>query len=700
MTDFHVRISGNDRAAKGPWKTLEGARDGLRKLRSEGNLAGAATVFIHAGRYPLRGAVEFGPEDSHTIYKAAAGNGQVVFDGGEELAGWREENVNGRRAWVLELPEVAAGRRFFRSLFVNGQRRPRARLPKFSPDAAGVQNVFRIGKLRHPERRGLFDGDHAFFAKPGDLKPWDSLPDSEVVVLHYWIETRLGTPRFDAEKGLVECDRRSVFNLYESFNPKLARYYIDNLKEALTEPGEWYLDRRNGLLTYLPLRGEQLGRTRVVAPVATAFLRANGNAFNHDTITPDPFGGRPVDGLRFEGLTFRHADWFHPQADAISHNRLRIEDRPLGSASQGASNVPAAIEFRWARGCSLDRCTVENIGFTAVEFGPGCRDGSMTRCTIREVGAGGIRVDGSEIDGPCADRTGHIRIEDNSITDIGRVFHQGIGVLLMRAFNCRVAHNEIARTCYTGVSCGWSWGFRETISRDNAIENNLIHNIGRGVLSDMGAIYLLSVQPGTVVRGNHIHSVESADYGGWGIYPDEGASHILIENNLVHHTQGSPLRIHFGRELVVRNNVFADCRHEGLVGIGKAEGGVAATLMHNILLGPAPSLFEGGYAGDVRDAFRSDANIIWFDDGKIPPCSHPASRKDTSRKIPFARWQKAGHDRNSPCVDPKGKWTARSFVLPGNSPALKAGFKPYDWTASGPRRLKQRHRRSDLFPLR
>ena len=155
------------------------------------------------------------------------------------------------------------------------------------------------------------------------------------------------------------------------------------------------------------------------------------------------------------------------------------------------------------------------------------------------------------------------------------------------------------------------------------------------------------MQPGTVVRGNHIHSVTSADYGGWGIYPDEGSSHVLIENNWVHDTQGSPLRIHFARELVVRNNVFARSTQEGLIGIGRVENHIAATLINNILLGPAPFIFEGGYAGSVLDAFHTDANLIWFSGGKIPAGGHPAYRKDVPRRITWDQWLASGHDRNS-----------------------------------------------------
>jgi len=92
---------------------------------------------------------------------------------------------------VADVPEVAKGKWYFRQIFVNGQRRPRALLPK--------KGFYWIENVPGPpiENLTLFDGTDSFQCVLGDIQNWKNLTDVEVIVVHYWIEERMPIASFD-----------------------------------------------------------------------------------------------------------------------------------------------------------------------------------------------------------------------------------------------------------------------------------------------------------------------------------------------------------------------------------------------------------------------------------------------------------------------------------------------------------------------
>lgn len=157
--------------------------------------------------------------------------------------------------------------------------------------------------------------------------------------------------------------------------------------------------------------------------------------------------------------------------------------------------------------------------------------------------------------------TENITVRDNLIDGYGRYFYSAIGILLTHARGCDVSNNEIRNGYYSAISDGWLWGYNYSVTENNRICNNLIYNIGQGWLSDMGGIYTLGRQKGTVLSGNVIHNVAAdpgeGGYGGWGIYLDEGSQSILVEKNLVYDCGSQSFHQHYGEFNVIRNNIFA-----------------------------------------------------------------------------------------------------------------------------------------------
>ena len=667
--------AGND----GPLATLARARDLARQKKQAGELAGPLTVWLRGGRYPLSAPLVFGPEDSAPITYAAYPDEEAVLDGGVRIEGWQPTTVNGVAAWVAEVPQVAAGKWYFRELFVNGQRRRRPRLPKQDWYwMANVPGTYLTGTLTGQ----LLDGADTFECASEDIELWKNLTDVDVVVLHYWVEERMPIARFDPTTNTVVSSRRSIFILKDDVRQKYCKYYVENVFEGLTEPGEWYLDRSDGKLYYIPLPGETPDTVTAYAPRTEQLLRLIG--------APDE--NKYVEYLHFQGLVFRHADWKQPSGGGEKFGHPGID---FAAASQAAFHVPGTIQLEGARYCAIEDCLIEHVGGYGVELADGCQGNRVVGNTIHDLGAGGVKLNGSDAQGTLARRTGNNKITDNHIYDGGIIFPSACGILAAHSFGNSLSHNHLHDLYYTGISCGWVWGYRESVSKNNLIEKNHIHDLGKKLLSDMGGIYTLGVQPGTVLRGNLIHDVEKWNYGGWAIYPDEGSSHMIIENNICYHTSSQSFHQHYGRENIVRNNIWAFGR-EGQVRLSRAEEHLSFTFERNIVISDGQAMFEGGGHAPLESRkFHSDLNLFWDVSGRAPLSVNTTWNADAKTVVTdsftLEQWQALGQDTHSIVADPKCKDLEHfDFTLAEDSPALALGFKPIDMSDVGPRPKEQR----------
>jgi hypothetical protein len=112
------------------------------------------------------------------------------------------------------------------------------------------------------------------------------------------------------------------------------------------------------------------------------------------------------------------------------------------------------------------------------------------------------------------------------------------------------------------------------VCRDNRIEFNHLHDLMR-LRNDGGGIYTLSRQPGTIIRGNHIHDAGPGQPGG--IYLDEGSADIEVADNVVY-AVGNPMNFNNGAQnrratCKVHDNHFGRLRTtDGMVGRALAGG--------------------------------------------------------------------------------------------------------------------------------
>jgi hypothetical protein len=654
----------------GPLATFAGAVQRVRALKDAGELDGPLTVWVRGGVYPLSETLRFTPEDSWPVTYAAYRKERPVFDGGQRITEWAEESINGRAAWVAVLPEVAEGRWNFRQLFVNGRRAPRPRLPK-----KGLYRMAAVPGLTLPaswRNRGQTD----FLCAEGDVRAFRHLGDVDVVALHFWTEERSPIAAFDPATRRVTMARPSRGGLVGFGGSQLADYYLDNVGEALTEPGEWYLDRAAGRLYYLPRRGERPDKTEVWAPRLLQLVTFMGN----------PEENRHVDHITFRGLTFRHTDWRHPgeETGGIDPDTgVRFSRGNDAATSQAASDAPGVIRFVGARHCKIEACTLERVGWYGIEIGDGCCGVRVVGNVLRDLGAGGVKLNGASAGDDCAAReTHHHVVTDNDIHAGGRVFHSAVGVLSMHAHDIVIAHNHIHDLFYTGISCGWEWGYQASASYGNRIEFNHVHDIGQGLLSDLAGIYTLGVQPGTVIRGNLVHGMHCAHYGGSCIYPDEGSSHILIEGNMCYDADRHVFHQHYGRENMVRQNIFA-FGGQAVATYSKLEPHSGLTFERNILVSDGkPMWFSQHPAETDAPRYISDLNLLWDVRG-----GRPVFQFRGGAKLSLAAWRRLGHDVHSLVKDPGFRNLAkRDFTFAPNAAARALGIAPIDSSTVGPRK--------------
>src|SRR5262249_48902129 len=143
--------------------------------------------------------------------------------------------------------------------------------------------------------------------------------------------------------------------------------------------------------------------------------------------------------------------------------------------SQAASARRGAVRLEGCRDCSIKRCVVTEAGGYAIDLGRGCRNCTVRRCELHHLGAGGGRIGEIKAEsGPSAQVHGHT-VADCHVHHYGQRYLGGVGLIILHASENRLLHNDIHDAPYSGISVGWTWGYKESPCKANLIEGNHIH---------------------------------------------------------------------------------------------------------------------------------------------------------------------------------------------------------------------------------
>lgn len=513
---------GGDGSASKPFANLESARDAIRALKRHAggqSPKGGVRVIIQGGVYQVDRTLNLTTEDSGTdeapvVYQAKTGE-SPVFMGGVGLTRWRpitdarqRESLDPAvRDRVLETDLAALGVKDWGDatalrqrpeLFCDGVPQTLARWPNEgfvkTGDALGATPVKDGGQVG--AREGVF---RYLEDRPSR---WTNEPDIRLYGYWYWdwFEEYQTVKAIDTVTKVI-----TLKTPYSGYGyRKGQRYRVENAFVEIDQPGEWYLDRRSGLLYWLPPEHVQPNQAQVSLSVFNGPFVAMEN----------------TEHIILLGLTFQE--------------------------SRGD-----ALRIRGGGDCLVADCTVRRGGGDALVIEGGTHH-LVFGCIMHTLGCGGMRVQGGDRENLVA---GHHEVENCHVFDISRLKRTYAPAVLLEGCGNRVAHNLFEQMPSSAMRIE---------GNDHLIELNEVRHVVQES-DDQGGVDIFGnpLYRGIVIRWNHWSDIGGGTAcGAAGIRLDDMISGVAIHGNVFERCGAvmfGGVQIHGGKENIVDGNLFTDC---------------------------------------------------------------------------------------------------------------------------------------------
>ncbi|MFC1676366.1 right-handed parallel beta-helix repeat-containing protein [Planctomycetota bacterium] len=699
--DFYVSPTGNDSwsgtlpapnkaLTDGPFKTLARARDAVR-----GKLTGAnrdIIVMLRGGEHFIGETVMFGLKDGakagHKVIYKNYPSEEPILTPGVKVTGWKKSDQ--KNIWVADIPESLD---WFSALYDGSVSLPRARSEGFFPAEKSKSRDGPASLLKFPK---------------GKIKNYANLSDVEIVIAPSvaWSVSILTLESVDEKKAIAKTAVPVTYQLgqiwytYGTFES--GTLFVENVLEALDEPGEWVVNTQTRKI-YLWPTGDKPS-DNIVAPKLTELIRVEGD------IDYDGPVDKPVKNIVFKGITFTQGDRYQWQADKIGwglQHDWEMFDRPT-----------ALVRFRGAEGCIIENCRFTNSEGSAIRLDLHCQNNRIANNKIDNIAETGILLAGY---GPGTKNVNKRNVVyNNHIHHIGQRYWRGIGIFAWQSGENHIANNLLHNLPYTAIvasgriiwdrtgegECSktirWhevdkvlgknmdeelskinpdSWNIRRQFlhSRNNIIERNDIHHIMEK-LGDGNGVYVSGAGAGNIVRQNFVHD-NLIEFMGEGLRCDDDQHGTLIQSNIIHRNGGLGVGIAIKGDNDVINNIMAD------LDSGKWTLGFIS--LQN------PPINEAIIQRNIIYSRNKDQHVsLWRE--KPRPNDPKLSDNDADYNLYFnsedPNWgtrhiekeRKNGIETHSISADPLFvDMDNGDFRLKPGSPALKLGFKQIDMTKIG-----------------
>lgn len=544
--EIYISPNGNDQNPGSLNAPLQSLNKALQLAESEKleNPEKAITIFVRGGTYYLPETARINSHHSGTKeapFKIKAYLGEkVIISGARKLDLMWEDAEGGILKAKLE--EAVS----FDQLFINGQKQIRARYPNFNP------NVL------------VYSGYAADAISPDRIKTWSK---PETGVLHAMHRAEWGGYHYRIT-GVDEFGEAILEGGFQN-NRQMGMHkdyrFVENIKEELDAPGEWFFDQDEKVLYYYPAAGFDSGAALAEAPLLDHLIEISGTEQN------------PARYIEISGFTFQHTRSTYMQTK-----------EPLLRSDWTIYRGGAAL-LTGTEDISISNSHFLNLGGNGVFVNKYNRGTTIATNHFEEMGASAIAFVGSpdavrspsfeyhqfvayeELDrtpGPkTKDYPANGMVYDNLIHNIGTIEKQVAGVQISMASKITVSHNTIYNLPRAGINISeGTWGGH--VIAYNDVFNTVLETGDHGAFNSWGrdrfwhpdrarmneitekepSLITLDAQKTTVIRNNRFR----CDHG-WDIDLDDGSTNYHIYNNLCLNG-GIKLREGFYR--TVENNIM------------------------------------------------------------------------------------------------------------------------------------------------
>ena len=721
----------NSKNTDGPFATIAHTQTAVQTLLADANgRTTPITVNIEGGTY-YQQALAFTSADSGTatlpVIWENYPNQTPILSGGILVTGWTNTEGN---SYQSTLPTSTV---YFENLFYNGARRlrPRNGVSSTSPTGTYLRNVGPIYLSGNPPPSPPPNANCAVYVTgsgwecfdrfkyhAGDVSStWTNLNapyptgDIELIDFELWSVPKMRILSIDSTNDIVYLTGPTAQGAgVHGFIPN-HRYMVENVKNLLTQPGQWFLDRSVSpwTLTYLANTGENPPTDTIIIPQSSQVMTATGLQY-----------------VTFQGLQFEHDDFVVP---AGGYPSVQQEPTLTGAVScYNCQHVTFNADIiTQTSGSGMEFKTTSSSGTTAYN--------TFENGALYDIGGLGIRVgvlpSSSDTDANVPQFT---TIQNNLIEGISRVIPSGPGIVQGSGHDNTYTHNDIYDGYHSGVevclapSCS-PGRTNSKGSFNNVASYNHVFDLYEGVTDDGGAIYFATGGPtfiptGNQILNNKIHDtsdasiIDSDGYGGYGINLDGYTGSVTVENNLVYRVSAMGVNITHGPQLAndantITNNIFAYAR-QGMIANGNpyqtntCPGSpitifdTSSNLFYFDLTSTSKFYVQNGCEYScgfpLTDLHNWQSNLYWRTDGAFntdPDAFHyqPAASSPnicgTSSKSwtfeTFSGWQGLGEDLagvanvNPGFTDPVYPYD--NYSLPNGSPGV--GFVVFDPSDAG-----------------